>query len=224
MADWVRGVASERQSSFPQKIWMASVQSNEFAVFYFDPKSNLPRTPEGLIYENQGDEICHVFESVDDAIRHCTDVVEQHVTVGCKILDGTGREVRAIWNERFWNRYAIAAYGGALLGTGLLTLLGAGLIWLIWGLYSWLMDWPSLLLRPAGFFRRLAFVIASFLLGSTAYVLLVFVRERLRTRQMVKSAGGPAALQRQLHNRFGIWSGSAGPESNVNAEGENDEK
>jgi hypothetical protein len=112
--------------------WTACLVEGEFAVRYFDPKTNCVIGDDGKALAGYNDRVL-VITSLADADLHCARVVEGQPSTGCLIYGASGVLVRAHVHPDRSAELAKPPSRSSHLVKGLLLLLGGtALMWWDW--------------------------------------------------------------------------------------------
>jgi hypothetical protein len=127
----LREVAAHDPSRpFPH--WTASIGVDEFAVRYFDPRTNCTVGSDGQPLDHRNNRVL-VFATRDDAERYCHAAIERTPKTGCLIYDSNGTLVSTHVDQRRAAELAKPPSRTRLLVKGLLLLMiGSALIWWDW--------------------------------------------------------------------------------------------
>jgi hypothetical protein len=158
----------------PKEIWLSQVEPGEFAVRYKDFKTGQARNPAGKPVRSS--EICRVFSGLEEARANSREVVNEHWIVRCFIYDHTGSQVGTISNNKEVNKFAAAAYVAILLWVGFFSVVGMGLMWMLWRGAMLLLGpfYASNQLLPSlGWLGWVAYAFAGLLVGSWFWYLRI---------------------------------------------------
>ncbi len=184
----------------------------EFAVRYKDFKTGLARNPAG---ENvQSSEVCRIFSGLEEARADSRKVVNQHWGVRCFIYDNAGMQVDIVSNNKKVNKFAAAVYAGILLWVGLFTIVGMGLLWMLFKITLLILG-PSFVNERffgSGWLGWTAYAFAGLLLGVLAWLSRIrFMAERNALRMQKRLNATISSEEKERFAELNTLYGSEDP-------------
>jgi hypothetical protein len=174
---------------FPKESWLQHMHPGEFAVRYKDFKTGHARNPTGEPV--QSSEICHIFDSLEEAREDSKRVTAEHWAVRCFIYDCTGLQVEAVSNNRQLNKFAAVTYTGILLWVGMFTFAGMGFLRLLYSATLYILRPSASVHSPlffSGWLGWIAYAFAGFLSGVLAWLLGTWFSANRKISRMTRKA------------------------------------
>jgi len=110
----------------PKESWRKHMQPGEFALHFKHFQTSQPIGADGGLLA-QEDGYCRVFDSVEEANEHGSEICQRHPVVVCVIYDSSGKLVNRVYNRKKVTWFALLMWIGILFWLGILTLAGLAL-------------------------------------------------------------------------------------------------